>query len=268
MPIIEELRRNPEPLPDWLQDADLRFNRENFFSSRTLYYPGSRIDGFPIRVCSIAHAVHTFVYVDFLAESAQEIMENVHNFEGIYEIERLDCINEELVCPKGWHPRQDLELGYGDFDLTDPYYLYVVLCRREDKGECDGPKKIAILFIGRDGFEAFDILYCQYELSPYLIVVQDHFGYAGDIFDEENYRFDDAGILRQYAQDSNVQPELLLVGHNSTAWRGYQYTGATDVPRAEDCTGLNDRRLYRRKRCITGVWHAILSACNFGVWRS
>ena len=251
MPIIEELRKNPEPLPEWLRGTDLRFNRENFFASRTLYYPGSGTDGFPIRVCSIAHAVHTFVYVDFW-HKAETIEEHVHNFEGNYNIERLDFIDKELFCPNGWRPRQNLEIGYGDIELTDPYYLYAVLCRREDKGECDGPKKIAILFIGRDAFEAFDILYCQNYISPYLIVVQDHYGYHGNIYPEDDYRFDNAGILHQYAQDSNVQPELLLVGEESTAWRGYQDTGAEDVPRPEDCTAPKIRKLYRRRRSKTG----------------
>ena len=253
MPIIEELRNDPEPLPEWLRGTDLRFNRENFFASRTLYYPGSGFDGFPIRVCSIAHAVHTFVYVDFLAEGKQEFMEKVRNFDGNYNIERLDCIEEELVCPNGWWPGQNFAIGYG-YRITDPYYLYAVLCRREDRRECHGPEKIAILFIGRDGFEAFDVLYCQNNISPYLIVVQDHYGFHGDIFNEEDYRFDNAGMLRQYAQVFNVQPELLLVGvgdeedrpeNRSTAWYGYQDTGAAERPHAEDCTSDRIRRLYR-----------------------
>ena len=253
MPIIEELRKNPEPLPEWLRGTDLRFNRENFFASRTLYYPGSGTDGFPIRVCSIAHAVHTFVYVDFW-HTAESIEEHVHNFEGNYKIECLEFVDKELVCPNGWHPRVNLAKGYKKIKLTKPYYLYAVLCRREDRSECHGPKRIAILFIGRDAFEAFDILYCQSNISPYLIVVQDHDVYYGNIFDRpEDYRFDNAGMLRRYAIDCNAQPELLLVGHNSTAWCGYQYTGATDVPRTEDCTGRNNRRLYRRRRRQIGL---------------
>lgn len=250
MPITEVLRDCSEELPEWLQNTSPRFNREKFFASRTLYYPGSGTDKYPIRMCSIARAVHSFVYVDFWYK-AQNFIEKANAFGG-YFIERLELIDEELVCPNGWRPRQNLAKGYKYIELISPYYLYVVLCRREDKGESYGPKKIAILFIGRDGFEAFDILYCQNNISPYMIVVQDHSGYDGDIFDhEDDYRFDNAGMLRQYAQAFNTQPELLLVGEESTAWRGYQDTGAEDVPRPEDCTAPKIRRLYRRRRSKT-----------------
>ena len=244
--IIKVLSNNHERLPKWLKKFSPRFNLETFFSPtyRTLFYPGSGTDGQPIRLCSTAHAAHTFVYADYMVP-ANEIVSKVNKFKG-YDIERLENLDEALVSPIGWRPRQDLS-DCPDTDLTTlttPYYLYVVLRRKRNFNRMHGPKKLAILFIGRDGFETFDILYCQNgRRIPYLIVVQDHI--SGGNFD----RFDNRGLLHQYAQDYNAQPQLLLVAENSNAWEGYIRTEAVpEVTRFEDGTcheGVR-RRLYHR----------------------
>ena len=239
--IIEVLSDNCEPLPEWLREFSPKFNLENFFSSRTVFYPGSGTDGQPIRLCSTAHTAHTFVYADYMV-SANEIISKVNKFKG-YDIERLENLDEELVSPNGWRPREDLS-DRAPFEPTAPYYLYVVLCRKRNFNRTHGPKKLAILFIGRDGFETFDILYCQNDRRiPYLIVVQDHgFGYNFD-------RFDKRGLLRRYAKKHSAQPQLLLVGKPSKAWKGYKRTDAVpEVTRFEDGTyheGIR-RKLYHR----------------------
>ena len=77
MSIIEFLSQNTEEeeMPEWLQQFSPSFNLEDFFDPkyRTLFYPGPRFDGHPIRVCSMAHVIHTFVYVD-VWEPAEKIV--------------------------------------------------------------------------------------------------------------------------------------------------------------------------------------------------
>ena len=242
--IVDILRHDPEPLPEWLRVFCPNFSRENFFSSRsrTLFYPGSGTDGQPIRLCSNAHAVHTFVYVDY-GVSAEDIVSEMNEIKG-YDIEHLEKLDETLVCPNGWRPRKDLSDSYQRLVLTDPYYLYVVLCRKKNFNKTLGPKKLAILFIGRDGFETFDILYCQNSRrrraipKPYLIVVQ----HTGGVLGGNHDRFENDGLLHQYAKEFNALPKLLLVGKPSTAWVGYQDTGARPITGGAD---YRVRRLYR-----------------------
>ena len=63
--IVNVLGRDPEPLPEWLaNDNPPRFNCDNFFGSRTVYYPGYGDDGQPVELCNRSHAAHTFIYVD------------------------------------------------------------------------------------------------------------------------------------------------------------------------------------------------------------
>ena len=43
--IVDILSRNPEPLPEWLaSNSPPTFDRKTFFTSRTVYYPGSGTD--------------------------------------------------------------------------------------------------------------------------------------------------------------------------------------------------------------------------------
>ena len=63
--IVDVLRLNPEKLPQWLPtDGPVRFERQTFFASRTVFYPGSGGDRQPVKLCALSRAVHSFVYVD------------------------------------------------------------------------------------------------------------------------------------------------------------------------------------------------------------
>lgn len=235
MCLIEFLSQNPEPFPEWLEETAPEFNRRKFFGSRTLYYPGSRFDAHPIRVCSMAHAVHTFVYVDY-GEPAEAIVNRLYRFQPHYYIERLQFLNEQqLVGQNNWMPPHG---DLADGNVIEPYYLHVVLCRKRNLDVKRGPKKLAILFIGRDGFETFDILYCNNNRirPPYLIVVENN-GNFGRHFGNE-------GQLHNYARDYNALPELLLVREGATAWDGYQCTGACEPPGDDGALNNNLRCLY------------------------
>ncbi len=66
MHLVDALRRDPEPsFPEWLKRPSPRFNRNEFFNSRTVYYPGSGCDGHPVSLCARSHATQSFVYVDY-----------------------------------------------------------------------------------------------------------------------------------------------------------------------------------------------------------
>ena len=124
-------------------------------------------------------------------------------------------------------------------EMAEPFGLFVVLKRKDGRGEDHWPHRLAILFIGGDGFTRYDALYCQRDGTPppYLAVVQDD-GISG------NYdRFGRDGLLERIARRCSVRPEFLLIGEPSESWTGYENTGASPEP-----GGMNarPRRLFRR----------------------
>ena len=242
--LIEALQEYAEPLPEWLE-GDVAFDRKRFFSSRTVYYPGSGDDGQPVRLCARSRAAHAFVYVDY-AVSEDRVKAHIddpeHGFRG-YEVTHTERVEEETLRPGGWMrhlaPDQVGNANWARDSSVTPFARYYVLTRKEGYGDGHGARRLAILFVGGDGFAAYDALYCQGDgtHAPFMILVQDHpFGGNWALFGH-------AGPLEQLAEQCGVRPGLLLVADNTEPWQGYDDVGA-----AADNGGMHGhpRKLFRR----------------------
>ena len=257
MPTIEEiLGRRPEPIPEWLDGTDPpRFDRAAFFASRTVYYPGSGEDGQPLKLCNRSRSAHCFVYVDqddiyeqdgFRGKLRDPDRGNLLGYErGIlgYGLARWEPVPVDVLIPcgrDGWTPvcdeshRIGLERRYSiGKDVGETFAFFAVMDRRPGFGEDHGPRRLAILFIGGDGFAFCDALYCQGDGTPppFLAVIQDHgFGgqWAGKCFGAGCDQRD--GLLDRIARKSGVLPEFLLVGDSTKPWADYADTGAEPEP--------------------------------------
>ena len=243
--IVDTLRRDPEPLPGWLDgDSPPRFDRETFFASRTVYYPGSGDDGQPVELCALSHAAHSFIYVD-QAVDRDTLLERLNDrekgFRG-YAIVHQESVSGDVLRPSGWtsHVSEEEARASAHFrdSFVEPFGWFVAL-DRQGGGEGHGPRRLAILFIGGDGIASYDALYCQRDGTPpaFLAVIQDH-GFGG------NYnRFGQDGLLELVAGRTDVRPNFLLVGENSGPWTGYADTGASPEPGG---SGAHPRRLFCR----------------------
>lgn len=246
--IVDVLKQDPEELPGWLRADHVGFNRDNFFNSRTLYYPGSGNDGHPVSLCNRSHAVHAFVYVDFGVDR-ETISDRVHDYnEGFcgYKVVYEEEVTEDTLRPGGWKQHVNPE------DLPDdpywfahaqpfkPFAWFVVLQRDKEYDDAHGPKRIAGLFIGGDGHATYDALYCQDDGTPepFMIVVQDS-GFSGN-----PSPFGRNGILERIARQCGQLPQWLLVGKNTEPWEDYEDCGADAevggsraIPRRLYCRG-------------------------------
>ena len=231
--LADVLKRDSEPLPGWLCSESPSFSRNDFFGSRTLYYPGSGYDKQPVSLCTRAHAVHAFVYVDYLVEQ-EEIIDWVPNAWEGYTREYKETVAEDTLWPGGFaqHVSSVDPLGksnkFASAKPFKPFVSFVVLSRNNDAGydETHGPERFAVLFIGRDGFATFEALYCQGDGTPppFLGVIQDH-GYGAN-WD----KFGQGGILENIAQACNQRPRWLLVGEQTCPWEDYNDVGAAPEP--------------------------------------
>ena len=243
--IVDILRRDPEPLPGWLDgDSPARFDRETFFASRTVCYPGSGDDGQPAKLCALSHAAHSFIYVDQAVDRdilLKRVNDRGNGFRG-YAIAHQESVSRDVLRPSGWtsHVSEDEARDSARFrnGFVEPFGWFVAL-DRQGGGEDHGPRRLAILFIGGDGIASYDALYCQGDgtPAPFLAVIQDH-GFGG------NYsRFGQGGLLELIAGRTDVRPNFLLVGENSRPWTGYADTGASPEPGG---SGAHPRRLFCR----------------------
>ena len=237
MSLVATLQQCPEPLPQWLrQPPSPAFDRASFFSSRTVFYPGSGDDGQPVKVCARVHAAHAFIYVDY-GVSQKKLAKRLHGLEGQglrgYRVEHEQPVAEAVLRPGGWTAHVDperLRKGANRFASVTPFALYVVFARDTDHGPDHGPERLAMLFIGGDGHATYDALYGQNDGTspPFLVVVQDH-GFGG------NYsKFGAGGLLECIAQRCDVKPPWLLVGRRGSSryepWSGYRDAGCPGEP--------------------------------------
>lgn len=192
----------------------------------------------------LSRAAHSFIHVD-QGVDRDTLLERLDDREKgfhAYAIAHQESVTEDVFWPGGWtrHVSEEEARNCTRFrdGFVEPFGWFVSLDRKGG-GEDHGPRRLAILFIGGDGFASYDALYCQGDgtPAPFLVVVQDH-GFGG------NYnRFGQGGLLELIAGRTDVRPNFLLVGENSGPWTGYADTGAAAEPGGSDA---NPRRLFCR----------------------
>lgn len=221
----EFLLSQREPIPLWLKNfsAKSKFNAQDFFGSRVVFYPGSGSDGHPVKVFGSTHSAHCFVYADYgiTQKDLERALDGPQGFNGYHSLARLS-LQQNQILPSGWSPTlssEELEQvknscfsrGLG----VTPYAFLEVLERDSGLDDDHGAERLAILFLCADGIATFDALFCQPESqSLFALLIQDH-GVGG------NYdSFGPLGLMSQLAQRGGRFPQYLLCEQRS-AWTDY-----------------------------------------------
>ncbi|MSU37328.1 MAG: hypothetical protein EXS36_19970 [Pedosphaera sp.] len=224
MKLFDYLRPMGEQVPPWLADFPNggRFERDQFFGSRIVFYPGSGTDGQPVRLFGSTHSAHCFVYADYGVDRPTVEAELEHlgrRFRGYHTLARVNLTERDL-SPRVWTPHTnpaEVDREKYRFAAAPTFGFLEVLERDQGFDDSHGARKLAILFLGADGFAAYDGLFCQeFSVSaPIAVVVQDH-GFGG------NYdRFGRGGWLERIASRCDVVPRWLLVAQNTDPWEGF-----------------------------------------------
>lgn len=224
----EFLAERRESVPAWLEkyNAGDAFDRQRFFFSRVVYYPGAGLDFHPVETFGLSGAAHLFVmvdaclsakdYRDALADPPREASNAA--FLRDYRPAAFKDLCETDLAPRA--VRYHVEERRSPARSVDgqPYACLAVLERRKDAGEGQGPQCMAILFLGADGHAAYDALFCQEgaRRAPYAVLIQDH-GWGGDYSS-----FARGGVMEAVAIRTQVMPTYLLADRGSRPWSGYK----------------------------------------------
>lgn len=257
--LIESLREYREPLPEWLEgEGEMAFDPQQFVSSRTVYYPGCGYDGHPVKLCTESRVAHAFVYVDY-AVGEKRVVACIADPEGEfygYEVTHTEHVDEETLYPGGWTPHlaPDEVANTQAFYNANPDWFatrfarFYVLTRKEGFGDDHGARRLAILFVGGDGFAIYDALYCQGDGSraPFMILTHDHSAIGRwASFGRDGIPGHEDGLLERLAERCGVVPNFLLIGRGTEPWIHYEDIGAAPHP-----GGIHGRSLYRRRRQV------------------
>lgn len=245
------LKQTAEQVPNWLGSHQVgqKLNLSSFFGSRVVYYPGSGLDGDAVKLFASSNSAHCFVYADYglNKESLEQQLDSAENgFRGYTKLDRIK-LSQEDILPKNWVQHIDPSLAgnvnYSNASevINQPFAFLEILERKAEFDESHGAKRIAILFLGADGFATYDALFCQSASQPlFALVLQDH-GFGG------NYaRFDNKGLLHGIAQKTQKFPKYLWVDPTGTKpWEEYQQI--ENVAFAVGGMHNNERYLFERK---------------------
>lgn len=257
MNIQDVLRHDPEPCPPWLMAVTpgVPPRMREFLDSRTVFYPGSGVDGHAIKVFAGARAAHCFVYADYWV-TRDSVIAAIESNAGGYE-----------GGLRGYRPLARFDLSAADFPVTwgphtsrfapsippwsykqavAPYAFLQVFERLPDVDATWGAQRVALLMLGADAHATFEGLYCQPKGAQdlYAMLVQDH-GFGG------NYSpFGSGGLTEQMARHHGICPRWQLVGDASTrAWSGYE-----KVQGVEPSLGSGQQRfLYAHRSVMPGL---------------
>ena len=251
MRMHDVLSQHAEPCPGWLQAVNPGgpLPLREFLAERTVFYPGSYLDGHPIKVFGSARAAHCFVYADYWLER-ERVVAAIEGelpgagLRGYRPVTRFDLKRADFEVR--WNPAQSQfaprTAPWSYKSAVKPYALLQVWERVPDMGPQWGADRLALLMLGADAHAVYEGLFCQPGGASHLyaMLLQDH-GFGG------NYApFGGGGLTERIAEHQGVRPKWQLVcDANTRAWQGFE-----KMVGVEPSHGSNrDRFLYRRSDC-------------------
>ena len=173
----DQIKFGPVPLDDLLRNS--------------LYYPASRTDGRPIKLCNTAWrqlGIDSFVYCDFDL-SVREFLADTRTMRGYHVVAHRRLDSSEYI-PEGWQlemvPEENANgrRRYWDSFLGQggPKHeaCWVVFERNADKSPAHGPKRLSVLYVCGEGLATFQQLYCSRGIAPKMLCFIQCWGFAGN----------------------------------------------------------------------------------------
>lgn len=250
-----------EPVPAWLLEInkDSKIPWRDFFSSRTVFYPGSGFDPYTVNAFTRSHSAYCFVNVDYevAKEDLEEELEKpmFPRYNVIFERDvsesfflsmfrqpysyvadfSLDCDRKRDTFAYSHSSRED-------FDTVSHYVKFLVFEREAGLDDSYGAERFALIFVGGDAFPVFNALYANKNANLFAMLIDDY-GFGG-----QYAYFGKGELLHKIAKRTNVFPEFILTERciGNRMWHGFY---KVDVLWSIDDANLGtiSRKLYKKE---------------------
>ncbi|MBR6283999.1 MAG: hypothetical protein IKR25_06875 [Muribaculaceae bacterium] len=244
--MITYLKEYREETPAWIENylRGQRITFQDVMSSRVGYYPGCGFDGALIKVCNMAHCVHSFLYVDYLIEKheLEQHLAQPRSIHGYHAVGRIDWTESDLTphgqYPFNVHKRPRMNpLAFVD-RTAQPFCFTLIMERDEGRDDSWGAEHFAVTFLLADGIATYYQLFArEYGVAPWIFLLQDHgFGCNYDCFGR-------GGVLDAIIKRNNCRPPFVICGDNTRIWDGYEHIKQVEPV----CGGMhhNPRSLFQ-----------------------
>lgn len=228
---IEYFSKDPEPMPDWLKNhqGSALVRIRDIWNSRVVYYPGSHIDGNPIRLFNTAHAAHLFIYADcgYTKEKLDEMIADAP-FKG-YHLHHEQALSKFDLFPHALIPHttaDEIAFAVSGYNMSiapkDAFAFLRIYERDEGYGEEHGAWRFALIYIAADANTTYDALFGNTAVCPYACVLCANMGGGCS-------SFGCGSLLERIAERTECFPQYLL------------------------CTEVNGWGEYRMLRTVSGT---------------
>lgn len=210
------LENEKESMPQWLEEykvGERNVDLREILSHRVLFYPGSGNDGQPIKAFNQSHAVHTYLYSDYLIDIDQAIsLFKTHKIKG-YKLFDLITLNIEELLPKNIDADMWRDNSWNK-EYPNKFCTICIYERKEEFDDSHGAKRFALIYTNEDAYRVFNVVYHPENNlpNPFAIVLQEH-GFGG------NYdKWGKGGLLERIAKRYNIFPKYYIIGENTIPW--------------------------------------------------
>lgn len=217
-----------EQTPRWLVCGE--YSLEQFFNSRTVFYPGAGGDGHAVRLFNSSRTAHCFVYADLRYDRETVLSEEPLG----YRLERvIELPPESFAGGVGTEEEQrevlPLEVSPLSGESFDLFARLAIYQRRPEYDRTHGGFRIAVLFVRAEANALYQRLYGRLysHQPPFAVLLIDIGMYRAQLRERgmNELRFHNPdGPMATVAIRTGGLPQFLLVGDDDGAgelWRGY-----------------------------------------------
>lgn len=231
MSIDNYLSYEEELVPNWIMNhekGDKVDLDEIFTRDRVVFYPGSGIDGEPIKIINKAHYAHTYLYVDYnykREEIEHELLKEdvIKGYSLVDMIKMPIYVISRMIDDYSYYRATEYSIIFHDDEepmnpkqsgIFVPYCFICIFERKIGYDESFGAKRFCLVYLCHDLFGAYYRFFIQQKRVPAILVLKNYMAH-------ELIELGSGSNLEILSRNKDALPEYILCERNTPIWREY-----------------------------------------------